>query len=125
MGADAVVLKQFRVGGYEGSDNMVTDEAELQHHQKLEKLCVSTRTGKHNQRDIVRGVEGYIVMIDERVAIARHLNVTLIVPKLYKTSLLNDPRIAHYTRFVKKKGIRFLWIAKAFCNGKIWESKAA
>ncbi|KAK7268982.1 hypothetical protein RIF29_21695 [Crotalaria pallida] len=61
-----VVLKQFGVGGYEGSDNMVTDEAELQHHQKLEKLCVSTRTGKHYQRDIVRGVEGYIVMISHK-----------------------------------------------------------
>ncbi|KAK7281728.1 hypothetical protein RIF29_09969 [Crotalaria pallida] len=59
---------------------MITDEAELQHHQKLEKLCISTRTGK----------------IDEMVAIARHLNVTLIVPKLYKTSLWNDPRIPHY-----------------------------
>eukprot|EP00262_Sarcandra_glabra_P013552 TRINITY_DN3782_c0_g1_i1.p1 TRINITY_DN3782_c0_g1~~TRINITY_DN3782_c0_g1_i1.p1 ORF type:complete len:372 (+),score=83.73 TRINITY_DN3782_c0_g1_i1:184-1299(+) len=55
------VLKQFGGGGYGGSDSVITDEAELQHHQKLEKLYISTRAGKHFQRDIVRGVEGFIV----------------------------------------------------------------
>lgn len=40
------VLKQFGAGGYGGSDNMVTDEVELQQHQKLEKLYISTRAGK-------------------------------------------------------------------------------
>lgn len=40
------VLKQFGGGGYGGSDNVITDEAELQQHQKLEKLYISTRAGK-------------------------------------------------------------------------------
>ncbi|KAJ4784174.1 SH3 domain-containing protein [Rhynchospora pubera] len=53
------VLKQF--GGYGAYDNVFTDEAEIQQHQRLEKLFTSTRAAKHFQRDIVRGVEGYIV----------------------------------------------------------------
>ncbi|XP_078162072.1 SH3 domain-containing protein 2-like [Carex rostrata] len=53
------VLKQF--GGYGAYDNLFTDESEIQQHQRLEKLFTSTRTAKHFQRDIVRGVEGYIV----------------------------------------------------------------
>ncbi|KAJ3682166.1 hypothetical protein LUZ60_014739 [Juncus effusus] len=52
------VLKQF---GHGGSDGAFTDEAEIQLHQRLEKLFTSTRSAKHFQRDLVRGVEGYIV----------------------------------------------------------------
>ncbi|KAJ6365208.1 hypothetical protein OIU76_030055 [Salix suchowensis] len=40
------VLKQFGAGGYGGSDTVITDEAELHQHQKLEKLYISTRSGK-------------------------------------------------------------------------------
>lgn len=40
------VFKQFGGGGYGGSDNVVTDEAELRLHQKLEKLYISTRAAK-------------------------------------------------------------------------------
>lgn len=40
------VLKQFGGGGYGGSDTVITDEAELHQHQKLEKLYISTRAGK-------------------------------------------------------------------------------
>ncbi|KAI4321626.1 hypothetical protein MLD38_034988 [Melastoma candidum] len=54
------VFRQF-TGIYGGADNVVADETELLHHQKLEKLYISTRAGKHFQRDIVRGVEGHIV----------------------------------------------------------------
>ncbi|KAL3515105.1 hypothetical protein ACH5RR_022007 [Cinchona calisaya] len=61
------VLKQF--GGYGASDGVVTDEAELWRHQKLEKLYISTRASKHFQRDIVRGVEGYIVAGSKQVEI--------------------------------------------------------
>ncbi|CAK9162023.1 unnamed protein product [Ilex paraguariensis] len=67
------VLKQFGGGGYGGSDN-VTDEAELQQHQKLEKLYISTRAAKHFQRDIVRGVEGYIVTGSKQVEIGTKLS---------------------------------------------------
>ncbi|XP_057966131.1 SH3 domain-containing protein 2-like [Malania oleifera] len=68
------VLKQFGAGGYGGSDNLVTDEAELLQHQKLEKLYISTRAAKHFQRDIVRGVEGYIVTGSKQVEIGTKLS---------------------------------------------------
>ncbi|KAG4979478.1 hypothetical protein AAZX31_12G036400 [Glycine max] len=68
------VLKQFGGGGYGGSDNVVTDGVELQLHQKLEKLYISTRAGKHYQRDIVRGVEGYIVTGSKQVEIGTKLS---------------------------------------------------
>ncbi|KAL8267357.1 hypothetical protein R6Q59_004701 [Mikania micrantha] len=67
------VFKQFGGGGYGGSDNMVTDEAELMLHQKLERLYISTRAAKHFQRDIVRGVEGYIVTGSKQVEIGTKL----------------------------------------------------
>ncbi|KAJ9549175.1 hypothetical protein OSB04_021718 [Centaurea solstitialis] len=54
------VFKQFGGGGYGGSDNVVTDEAELMLHQKLERLYISTRAAKEpNCQRIVRkyGVE--------------------------------------------------------------------
>ncbi|KAK9051958.1 hypothetical protein SSX86_028586 [Deinandra increscens subsp. villosa] len=68
------VFKQFGGGGYGGSDNVVTDEAELKLHQKLEKLYTSTRAAKHFQRDIVRGVEGYIVTGSKQVEIGTKLS---------------------------------------------------
>jgi len=67
------VLKQF-VGGYGGSDNVVTNEAEFQLYQKLEKLYISTRAAKHFQRDVVRGVEGYIVTSSKQVEIGNKLS---------------------------------------------------
>ncbi|KAJ8530220.1 hypothetical protein K7X08_037055 [Anisodus acutangulus] len=66
------VLKQFGAGGY-GSD-LVSDEAEVQQHHKLEKLYISTRAAKHFQRDIVRGVEGYIVTGSKQVEIGTKLS---------------------------------------------------
>lgn len=66
------VLKQFGAGGY-GSD-LVTDEAEMQQHHKLERLYISTRAAKHFQRDIVRGVEGYIVTGSKQVEIGTKLS---------------------------------------------------
>ncbi|KAL0323158.1 UNVERIFIED_CONTAM: SH3 domain-containing protein 2 [Sesamum angustifolium] len=67
------VLKQF-VGGIGGSDNLASDENEVQQHQKLEKLYISTRAAKHFQRDIVRGVEGYIVTGTKQVEIGTKLS---------------------------------------------------
>ncbi|XP_078166797.1 SH3 domain-containing protein 2-like isoform X1 [Carex rostrata] len=63
------VMKQFY-----GSDNVFTDEAEVKQHQKLEKLYISTRAAKHFQRDIVRGVEGYIVTGSKQVEIGNKLS---------------------------------------------------
>ncbi|XP_052201588.1 SH3 domain-containing protein 2-like isoform X2 [Diospyros lotus] len=67
------VLKQF-AGGLGGSDNIISDEVEFNQHQKLEKLYMSTRAGKHFQRDIVRGVEGYIVTGSKQVEIGTKLS---------------------------------------------------
>ncbi|KAK8944106.1 hypothetical protein KSP39_PZI008303 [Platanthera zijinensis] len=64
------VLKQF----YGSPDNTLTDEFELQQHQKLEKLFISTRAAKHFQRDLVRGVEGYIVTGSKQVEIGTKLS---------------------------------------------------
>lgn len=50
------------------------DEAELRQHQKLERLYISTRAGKHFQRDIVRGAEGYIVTGSKQVEIGTKLS---------------------------------------------------
>ncbi|KAK3424875.1 hypothetical protein EUGRSUZ_F01618 [Eucalyptus grandis] len=66
------VFRQFT--GVYGSDNVIADETELQHHQRLEKLYISTRAGKHFQRDIVRGVEGYIVHGSKQVEIGTKLS---------------------------------------------------
>ncbi|VFQ67841.1 unnamed protein product [Cuscuta campestris] len=68
------VLKQFGGGGYGGSDYIVTDEAELFQYQKLELLYLSTRAAKHLQRDIVRGVEGYIFTGSKLVEIGTKLS---------------------------------------------------
>ncbi|KAE9593358.1 hypothetical protein Lal_00029193 [Lupinus albus] len=68
------VFKQFGGGVYGGSDNVVTDEVELHLYQKLEKLYLSTRAAKHYQRDIVRGVEGFIVTGSKQVEIGTKLS---------------------------------------------------
>ncbi|KAI7747329.1 hypothetical protein M8C21_016612 [Ambrosia artemisiifolia] len=67
------VLKQF-AGGLGGSEDLLANEVELQQHQKLEKLYISTRAAKHFQRDIVRGVEGFIVVGSKQVEIGTKLS---------------------------------------------------
>ncbi|KAK4761221.1 hypothetical protein SAY87_006114 [Trapa incisa] len=71
---NVAVLKQFGAGGYGGPDSLAADDLELRQHQKLEKLYISTRTAKHFQRDIVRGVEGYIVTGTKQVEIGTKLS---------------------------------------------------
>ncbi|URD84704.1 src domain protein 3 [Musa troglodytarum] len=68
------VFKQFGGSVYGGSDNVITDSPEYQQHQKLEKLYISTRAAKHFQRDIVRGVEGYIVTGSKQIEIGNKLS---------------------------------------------------
>ncbi|KAJ7549180.1 hypothetical protein O6H91_07G043900 [Diphasiastrum complanatum] len=68
------VLKQFTgYGVSQGSNIVITDEAELQRHQQLERLYTSTRAGKHFQRDIVRGVEGLISTGTKQLEVASKL----------------------------------------------------
>ncbi|CAH9054675.1 unnamed protein product [Cuscuta europaea] len=66
------VLKRFS-GGLGGSDNGIPNEAELLQHQNLEKLYISTRAGKF-QRDIVQGLEGYIVTGSKQIEIGTKLS---------------------------------------------------
>ncbi|CAH9125874.1 unnamed protein product [Cuscuta epithymum] len=68
------VFKQFGAVGFGGSDHAGADESELHQHQKLEKLYISTRAAKHFQRDIVRGVENYIVTGSKQVEIGTRLS---------------------------------------------------
>ncbi|KAG8082827.1 hypothetical protein GUJ93_ZPchr0014g46905 [Zizania palustris] len=67
------VFKQFGAA-YGSSDNVFTDESEVNLHQRLEKLYLSTRAAKHFQRDIVRGVEGYIVTGSKQIDIGNKLS---------------------------------------------------
>ncbi|KAF8380820.1 hypothetical protein HHK36_028314 [Tetracentron sinense] len=64
------VLKQL---GHFGNQAVVTDEAELQCHQQLQYLYSSTRAAKHFQRDIVRGVEGFVLTSSKQMEIGRKL----------------------------------------------------
>ena len=43
-----------------GRNEFLVDNAGLQRHQQLEALYTSTKASKHFQRDIVRGIEGFI-----------------------------------------------------------------
>lgn len=67
------VVKQFG-GGADGGSDDAADEAEVMLHQKLERLYISTRVTKQFQRDIVRGVEGYIVSGSKLVEIGNKLS---------------------------------------------------
>lgn len=65
------VFKQF--SGRFGYDSSLADEIELQCHQKLQMLYSSTRAAKHFQKDIVRGVEGFISINSKQMEIVRKL----------------------------------------------------
>lgn len=58
---DQVVKQQHAVLKHIGGrSEFLVDNAELQRHQQLEVLYASTKASKHFQRDIVKGVEGFI-----------------------------------------------------------------
>ncbi|XP_073304339.1 SH3 domain-containing protein 1-like isoform X5 [Primulina huaijiensis] len=52
-----VILRQLGQLGHEG---VMIDETDMHCHQQLQNLYKSTRAAKHFQRDIVRGLEGFI-----------------------------------------------------------------
>ncbi|KAJ9549539.1 hypothetical protein OSB04_022082 [Centaurea solstitialis] len=56
-----------------GKDAEIFDEEELHRHQKLQDLYRSTRVTKHFQKDIVRGVEGFISISKKQMQIAKRL----------------------------------------------------
>ncbi|GAV92248.1 hypothetical protein CFOL_v3_35629, partial [Cephalotus follicularis] len=65
------VLKHL---GHFGSEAAMIDEAELQCHQRLENLYNSTRAAKHFQRNVVRGIEGFISTSLKQMEIVRKLS---------------------------------------------------
>ena len=65
------VLKQF--SGHGSGNDVIIDEAELQRHQQLEKLYISTRAAKHFQREVLRGVEGVVSTGSKQSEVANKL----------------------------------------------------
>ncbi|CAA2994178.1 SH3 domain-containing 1 [Olea europaea subsp. europaea] len=64
------ILRQL---GHLGQEAVMIDEAGIQCHQQLQNLYKSTRAAKHFQKDIVRGVEGFITTGKKQMEIARKL----------------------------------------------------
>ncbi|EEF42496.1 SH3 domain-containing protein 2 [Ricinus communis] len=64
------VLKHL---GHFGNEAVIVDEAEFQCYQQLQNLYNSTRTAKHFQKNIVRGIEGFISVSSKQIEIARKL----------------------------------------------------
>ncbi|XP_047341903.1 SH3 domain-containing protein 3-like isoform X1 [Impatiens glandulifera] len=56
-----------------GEEPDLVDEFEDEYHQRLLKLHNSTTTAKHFQKDIVRGLEGYISIGKKQMEIAKRL----------------------------------------------------
>ncbi|KAF4400695.1 hypothetical protein G4B88_001250 [Cannabis sativa] len=55
------------------NDAALVDEAELMYNQQLQNLYNSTRAAKHFQRNIVRGVEGFISISSKQMEIVKKL----------------------------------------------------
>ncbi|XP_051137538.1 SH3 domain-containing protein 1 [Andrographis paniculata] len=64
------ILRQL---GQLGHGGIMIDEGDVQLHQQLQNLYRSTRTAKHFQRDIVRGLDGYISTSKKQMDIAKKL----------------------------------------------------
>ncbi|KAM7490773.1 hypothetical protein LguiA_033694 [Lonicera macranthoides] len=70
---EQVAKQQQAVLRHLGKEGVSLDDKELQCHKKLQNLYNSTRAAKHFQRDIVRGVEGFISVSRKQMEIARKL----------------------------------------------------
>ncbi|XP_039051505.1 SH3 domain-containing protein 1-like [Hibiscus syriacus] len=66
-------LAVLRHLGHFSNEDITVDEAELQCHQKLQDLYISTKVAKHLQRNIVRGIEDFIATSTKLIEIARKL----------------------------------------------------
>ncbi|KAL7122530.1 hypothetical protein ACP275_01G050400 [Erythranthe tilingii] len=64
------ILRQL---GQLGHGGVMIDEADVELHQQLQILYKSTRAAKHFQRDIVRGLDGYLSTSKKQMEIARKL----------------------------------------------------
>lgn len=70
---EQVAKQQQAVLSRLGKDAEIFDDEELHRHQKLQDLYSSTRVTKHFQKDIVRGVEGFISISKKQMQIAKRL----------------------------------------------------
>ncbi|KAG5228600.1 SH3 domain-containing protein [Salix suchowensis] len=64
------VLKHL---GHFSNEGIIVDEEELQCYQHLHNLFNSTRAAKHFQKNIVRGVEGFVTISSKQMEILRKL----------------------------------------------------
>ncbi|KAJ7943962.1 SH3 domain-containing protein 2 [Quillaja saponaria] len=64
------ILRQL---GQLSNETLIVDEAEIQCHQQLRNLYNSTKAAKHFQRNIVRGIEGFISVSSKQMEIVRRL----------------------------------------------------
>ncbi|KAK6137199.1 hypothetical protein DH2020_029058 [Rehmannia glutinosa] len=64
------ILRQL---GQLGHGGVMIDEGDIELHQQLQNLYKSTRAAKHFQRDIVRGLDGFISTSKKQMEIARKL----------------------------------------------------
>ncbi|XP_024994156.1 SH3 domain-containing protein 2 isoform X2 [Cynara cardunculus var. scolymus] len=70
---EQVAKQQQAVLSRLGKDAEIFDDEELHRHQKLQDLYSSTRVTKHFQKDIVRGVEGFISISTKQMQMAKRL----------------------------------------------------
>nr|XP_043607191.1 SH3 domain-containing protein 1-like [Erigeron canadensis] len=70
---EQVAKQQQAVLSRLGKDAEIFDDEELKRHQKLQDLYSSTRETKHFQKDIVRGVEGFISISKKQKQIVKRL----------------------------------------------------
>ncbi|KAE9596867.1 putative SH3 domain, AH domain-containing protein [Lupinus albus] len=64
------ILRQL---GQIGNEPLMADDSELECHQQLQKLYISTKAAKHFQRHIVRGIESFISVSSKQMEIVRKL----------------------------------------------------
>nr|XP_027193283.1 SH3 domain-containing protein 2 [Cicer arietinum] len=82
------ILRQL---GQLSNEHLMADESEVECHQKLQKLYTSTKTAKHFQRHIVRGIEGFISVSSKQMEIVRKL-----AKDCYKYGTENENRGSDY-----------------------------
>ncbi|XP_071693574.1 SH3 domain-containing protein 1-like [Rutidosis leptorrhynchoides] len=70
---EQVAKQQQAVLNRLSKDSEIFDDEELQNHQKLQHLYGSTRATKHFQKDIVRGIEGFISISKKQKQIVKRL----------------------------------------------------
>ncbi|KAI5656654.1 hypothetical protein M9H77_25447 [Catharanthus roseus] len=64
------ILRQL---GQLGHEALMVNDVDQEHYQQLQNLYKSTRAAKHFQRDIARGVEGFILTSKKQMEITRRL----------------------------------------------------